>query len=515
MKITLKSAEIAIETELDTNEQGMGGFMTISVLLGVLLACGLFIGLPTALTNGILTLFSANHVTWLRSLIEGISRLIILICYFWAIAAMKEIKRVFMYHGAEHKTIACYENGMELTVENVRKNSRYHDRCGTSFIVFVVVLSIVVTFLFDALCYGVGFEQIALWYVRVPIKIGMLPLIAGLSYEMLMLLANSNFILLRPLKWFGKQFQKLSTKEPDDDMIEVAICAFEKVLQMDADETIPEEKFPDPISLKEFKKQIEPLMNYNTMERCDLDWILCAVLGVQRNQLKDDLQVPFGWQVKAENFVRRCANGEPLQYVLNSADFYGRTFYVDEKVLIPRMETELVCEQAIKLTKNDSKVLDLCCGSGVIGVTIKAEVPSATVVCADIDKDALVRTKFNAKRNKVKVATVCSDMFEKIDGTFDVIVCNPPYVSAEEMETLDEKVKNFEPHKALLGGDDGLKYYRTLALYAKSHLTQKGTLVLEIGYNQGEAVSTLMQTAFDNVKVLKDYSNNDRIVICN
>lgn len=513
MSITMKSAEIAIESEIDTKDNGYGGLFLISALLGVALAVGLFIWLPTTLVGLILDWSSLTELHWLRSLLEGIMKLLILIGYFAGISCMKDIKRVFMYHGAEHKTIACFESGMPLTVENVKKCSRYHDRCGTSFVVFVVLLSIVVSFVIDAISYASGFDAISLWYVRVPIKIGSLPIVAGLSYEMLMLLAKTDFILLRPLKWFGKQFQKLTTKEPDDSMMEVAICAFDKVLLMDADESIAEENFPAPVELKEFKKHVIPLMDYSNMEKCDLDWILCAVLRVKRSELRDDLKIPFGWQVKVEKYVKRCANGEPLQYVLNDACFYKRTYYVDQSVLIPRQETELVCEEAMKYINADSKVLDLCCGSGVIGVTIQAE-KGANVVCADISKDALKITKYNAKNAKAKVKTVCSDMFEKISGTFDVIVCNPPYVTKSEMADLPLKVQLYEPHSALYGGEDGLDYYRTLSYYAKRHLKPSGVLVMEIGYLQGDSVTKIMEVAFDHVTVLKDYGGCDRIVVC-
>ena len=513
MKITMKSAEIALEDEVQTEDQGMGGFMTLAVVLGVVLAVALFTVLPTLLTNLFLTLTGWQDIQWLRSLCEGILKVVILIGYMLGISFMGEINRVFMYHGAEHKTIACYEAELPLTVENVKKCSRFHDRCGTSFLVFVVLLSIIVSVGIDAICYAVGFEQIAVWYVRLPIKLASIPILAGLSYEMIMLLSCTNFILFRPLKWLGKQFQRITTREPDDSMMEVAICAFNKVLEMDADLTIPEEHFPEPILLHQFKKQLEPLMDYNNMERCDLDWILSAVLGVERSKLKDDMKIPFGWQVRVESYVRRCAKGEPLQHVLGNTDFYGKVFCVTKDTLIPRFETELVCEQVIKHTNEKSKVLDLCCGTGCIGITVKL-FTNANVVCADVSKPALKVAKFNAKKNKADVSFVCSDMFEKIKGKFDVVVCNPPYIATDVIETLDAKIKDYEPKLALDGGKDGLDFYRILAHNIKDHLTEKGVLILEIGFDQGEAVKQLFQPLFQSVEVKKDYSQKDRIVIC-
>ncbi len=137
-KIISKSAEIMVEDEIDTsNGKGMGFLMGFSTVLGIVLALGLFILLPTGITSGIFALCNLDTKNidwvWLKSLLEGVLKMAILVLYMWGISRMKEIKRLFMYHGAEHKTISCYENELPLTIENVQKCSRYHDRCGTSF----------------------------------------------------------------------------------------------------------------------------------------------------------------------------------------------------------------------------------------------------------------------------------------------------------------------------------------------------------------------------------------------
>ncbi|MEG2158498.1 MAG: DUF1385 domain-containing protein, partial [Clostridia bacterium] len=396
-KITMKSAEIFAEGDVDTSEDGKGfqAVMAFSLLLGLGLAIFLFVFLPTTITDLILKWTQGTEIVWLRSLVEGLLKLAILILYMSSITLMKDIKRLFMYHGAEHKTIACYENELPLTVENVRKCSRYHDRCGTSFIVFVVVISIALTIVLDIVFNAIGFVAYKELWVRILFKIVCLPLVAGISYEVLMLMAKSDFILFRPLKWFGKQFQRITTREPDDGMIEVAITSFNAVLEMDADQSKEAISFPSAIPLKDFREQVEPLLQYKTVESCDIDWILCALLGVKRSELKPDLPVPFCWQIRAKHLINRCAQGEPLQYVLGNTDFYGRLFSVNKDCLIPRFETELVCEQALKSARSNDKVLDLCCGSGAIGVTLflekQSEVPSVSVsvTCADISDKAL------------------------------------------------------------------------------------------------------------------------------
>lgn len=515
MKITMKSAEVMVEDEIDVSDGGMGGLMFFSALLGVCLAVGLFIVIPTYLTMGVFSLLglSETEFAWLKSLLEGVCKILVLVAYMGGISKMKEIRRVFMYHGAEHKTIACYEAEMPLTVENVQKCSRYHDRCGTSFLVFVVVLSVILMMALDVVCIACGFTAFIEkqnWWLRALLKIALLPVTAGFSYEMLMVLANSNFVLFRPLKWLGKQFQKLTTREPSDDMVEVAICSFNKVLQMDADQTIEEVHFPEPITLEEFRQKIEESGLTQFAGKAD-DWLTCAILHVKQEKLKPELKIPFGWVVRLEKMVERCQNGEPWQYVVGSAPFYGRTFAVDSNVLIPRQETELVCEQALKSIGEGDKVLDLCCGSGVLGITIALET-GAKVVLADICVHARTVARQNAKNLKAKTKVIYSDMFEEIKDKFDVIVCNPPYIATEVIQSLDSSVKDYEPKLALDGGKDGLDFYRELAEFAPAHLKEQGTLVLEIGYDQGAAVLELLKDNFV-AELKKDYGGNDRIVV--
>ena len=516
-KIIGKSAEIMAGEEIDaSNGKGMGVLMGFSTVIGVALAVCLFILLPTGITAGIFKLASLDvnslDWVWLKSLLEGVMKMVILILYMWCISRMKEIKRLFMYHGAEHKTIACYESEMPLTVENVQKCSRYHDRCGTSFIVFVVVLSIVLMMILDIICAACKFTLfIEKWWLRALLKLALLPLTAGISYEALMLMARSNFVLFRPFKWLGKQFQRLTTKEPDDGMVEVAITSFNAVLEMDADENTPEVKFPAPITLAEFTRQVKESGITEYAGKQDFDWLLCAILKIKREDLSKEIAVPFGWSIRLNKMKERLAAGEPWQYVVGSVEFYGRTFEVNKSVLIPRQETELVTEQLVKRLNKKSTVLDLCCGSGVIGITAALET-NATVTLADVSDEALKVAKANAKRNKAKVDFIKSDMFANLCGKCNAIICNPPYVESDVIPTLDDSVKNYEPHLALDGGKDGLNFYRILAEQAPKHLTKGGLLVLEIGYNQGEAVKGLLEEKFD-VEVMKDYGGNDRIVI--
>ncbi len=524
-KIIGKSAEVMVE-DVDTKGDGggMGWMMFFSTLLGIALALALFIVIPTYATKGIFALAQLDYENvesqwvWLKSLLEGVFKLLVLVVYMSVISCMKEIKRVFMYHGAEHKTIACYEAGLDLTVENVKKCSRYHDRCGTSFIVFVVVLSVLLMMAFDvifALC-PVSQTFTDLWekgWFRVLFKLALLPVTAGISYEMLMLLACSNFFLFVPLKWLGKQFQKLTTREPDESMCEVAIASFNAVLQMDADPTIPERHFPEPVGLEQFRKELaDKHPDLTACVKGDIDWLLCAILNIKREDLANPkVKIPFGWLIRLDKMSERIAAGEPWQYVVGATEFMDRTFKLDNNVLIPRMETELVCERMLKYVGKDTELLDMCCGSGILGITAACE-RDCNVTLADISDGALKIAKLNAKLNKAKVKTVQTDMFDKVSGKYDVIVCNPPYIESATIDSLDDSVRNYEPHIALDGGKDGLDFYRTLAKDAPTHLKAQGMMILEIGYDQGEAVRGLLADRFET-EVVNDYSDNNRIVI--
>jgi len=177
----------------------------------------LFMALPAFLAG----LFKPILSKWVITAIEGVVRIGIFLVYLILVSKMKEIKRVFGYHGAEHKTINCYESGAELTVENVRKCTRVHKRCGTSFLLIVMLVSLVFFF----------FIQTNTVYMRILSRIILLPVIAGLSYEIIRWAGISDNIIVRIVSWPGLKLQRITTKEPDDEMIEVAIASVNKVLE--------------------------------------------------------------------------------------------------------------------------------------------------------------------------------------------------------------------------------------------------------------------------------------------
>ena len=245
MKALMRSAELSDDGSMEEEEltgldkwisdhfeqdKAMGIIITLAAVLGVAFSIGLFILLPTALT-GLVGLVWKTMPLWVRSVIEGVLKVAIFMAYLYLCSRMKEIHRVFEYHGAEHKTIYCYENGLELTVENVRRQPRHHPRCGTSFLFVVIAVSIFLSIvIFTPL-------KIENTFLRMGLHLLMLPVIVGVTYEFNRYVGGHDGALCRLLRAPGMWMQNFTTFEPDDSMIEVGIEALKRVL--------PEEKGAD------------------------------------------------------------------------------------------------------------------------------------------------------------------------------------------------------------------------------------------------------------------------------
>lgn len=218
-------------------------------------------------------------------------------------------------------------------------------------------------------------------------------------------------------------------------------------------------------------------------------------------------------QKEYEIAVQKRAEHIPLQYIIGEQEFMGLRFKVNSNVLIPRQDTETLVEQVLKIVKPGMKVLDLCTGSGCVLISVLKNAPELTGMGSDISKTALLIAKENAKLHEVDAEWVRSDLFDNITETFDVIMANPPYIPTGEILSLMPEVRDFEPENALDGGADGLDFYRKIAGQVKDYLNPGGYVYMEIGYDQGEAVSELMRNAgFTEVEVIKDLARNDRVV---
>ena len=220
---------------------------------------------------------------------------------------------------------------------------------------------------------------------------------------------------------------------------------------------------------------------------------------------------------KAEEFFRlieRRSKRIPLSYVIGTRDFFGLTFKVNENVLIPEQETELLVEEVIKHSEGKS-VLDMCTGSGCIAISIALFGKPSKVAASDISEKALKVARENAKSLKAgEISFIQGDMFENVTDKFDIIVSNPPYIETGEIDELMPEVRDYIPRLALDGDIDGLKFYRIISKEAVKKLNKNGRIFYEIGYNQSRAVaSILLENGFTDVKIMKDYSGLDRIVM--
>ena len=231
MKVTTKSATLAgLDDKFEKWLENKFGdkladyLIYFSVAVSIILCIGIFMVLPTFLGGAVTNLLHGDAT--LRSVIEGVIKIIIFVGYMFLVSQMKDIKRVFMYHGAEHKTINCFESGEELTVENVRHNSRFHKRCGTSFLVIVMLVSIILFF----------FIRTDVLWLRVLSRIILVPAIAGISYEFIRYAGKHDNLLVNIISAPGIAMQIITTSEPDDSMIEVAIASLNAVLEEEPEE---------------------------------------------------------------------------------------------------------------------------------------------------------------------------------------------------------------------------------------------------------------------------------------
>lgn len=250
--------------------------------------------------------------------------------------------------------------------------------------------------------------------------------------------------------------------------------------------------------------------------RLDAEMLISNYFNIKRLDiyLKFDKPVSKKELFELRKIIQRRSEHEPVQYIIGHTEFYGRNFNLTPDVLIPRPDTEILCETVLKHEKDDISLVDIGTGSGIIPITLKCEKPEWEVFALDISEAALEVAKKNAYLNQASVTFFKKDIFSNInkDGKkFDVIVSNPPYISKDEFETVDIEVKKYEPSIALTDEGDGLAFYKRLAEIAPLILKPKGRIYLEIGYNQADAVDEIFKEKFNFKNITKDYAGKDRV----
>lgn len=253
--------------------------------------------------------------------------------------------------------------------------------------------------------------------------------------------------------------------------------------------------------------------------RREAEWAIADVLQIPRIQLYLDFDRPLnGEEVEMlRHVIARRGEGEPLAYIRGKCEFYGCILKVTRDVLIPRSETEILVDRVAKTLRevsvNGKRLLDLCTGSGCIGLALKKHFPELSVYLSDLSEKALLIAKENAGLNQLSVHFLHSDLFTALQGKkFHFIVCNPPYIAEQEHKALEKEV-HFEPPLALVGGSSGLEFYERLANELPSHLASQGAVWLEIGASQGASILSLFSNkCWKKRELLKDWAGHDRFI---
>ncbi len=529
-RVLMRSADVAIEDDetptkaeqwlKEKHKVDLSGFFNfISVLLGVVLALVIFILLPQFVTGFLPFKMDDKGLdgVWFN-LIEGGVRLAIFVVYILLISLIPSLRRVFMCHGAEHKTITCFEKGKELTVENVRGCSRVHDRCGTTFLFLVMIVSILVFSLVNFAAANWLYIQDGKFngLIRFGLKILMLPVVAGVSYEVLRFLSKTKNPLFFIFKIPGLLLQKLTTREPEDGMIECAIVAFKTVLAMDNDPTIPERIFATAGKMSALLKNTKKRFADNGIDEEDAEWIFALTLNIPKSAVATEEKIIKASEAKAIiKIADQRLTGRPLWYIIGDTDFCGYKIKVDERVLIPRPETEDLAMMVVAAAEEGNSILDLCTGSGAIAIAAYKELEKSNRKCkvtaVDISEDALNVARENAEANEADVLFIQSDLFSRIRGRFDIIVSNPPYIPSADIAGLQREVKDYEPKLALDGGADGLDFYRNIAANASKYLTRGGMVIMEVGEGEAaEVVKLFKGNAYS--MIVQDFNGVERYV---
>lgn len=290
------------------------------------------------------------------------------------------------------------------------------------------------------------------------------------------------------------------------------------------------------MTIKEIRKKIEKRLKNVGIEDFEYEtWMLLEwKLGIGRAEyfMDPDREIQDKEWMSLNEILRERERRIPLQYLMGSCEFMGYTFAVDERVLIPRQDTECLVELAVQKIRRTMQerakmqehplaaaqatcqVLDMCTGSGCIGISVKLLCPEAEVTLSDVSEGALDVAKKNAWSLGASVRTIESDLFENVQGTYDYILSNPPYIPSRVIEGLMPEVRQFEPRIALDGTEDGLYFYRAIAEDAVGYLRPGGWLIFEIGQEQGNALlSILKEQGFEDTEIKKDLAGLDRIAI--
>ena len=426
-----------------------------------------------------------------KNFMLGLFRVLFLYAVFFVLRFVSFFDNVYSFNGAESKA----KNSKEILI------GRIYPLNFLNFILNVFLFSVfmISLFLIDLHFVWQVLIAVALFLFAVPVV-----------YEFLSFASFGKWKFLRDLTLITNLLVVTSPKITQDEVVSVIekeIKNFDSFSKIDK----------DSIALSCVYAEMETkLKSSDKFEKSDEEWIVATVLGKNRAEIKLIRSVN---KKEYREIMRACdrrAKGEPLSSIFGFVDFFGLKLDVNKKVLSPRMETEILVDEALKKIKKIEKaqVLDLCTGSGAIAIAV-AKNSSAQVSAIDISKQALALAENNAKKNNVKIEFVLSDLFNglKKSKKYDIIISNPPYISSKDIEKLDIEVKKYDPRLALDGGEDGLDFYRKIISGAKARLNKNGYIFFEIGEGQRKQIEDMLLAAgFDDINVVQDYNKIERII---
>lgn len=499
------SSQIGNSSEefIESSGEKVGKNSTFKTILSYIFLIVICISLPIIISIP----FGEN----IRQLIQILVVLLEFTFYISLVKLISEFNVLFMYHGAEHKAVNAYENLNieDINIENIKKQSRFHKRCGGNFIVYFILLTILSVF--------VPINNLLL---KSLVMIGLSILNIGIAFEIVTLFSKFR----KPfdiLNYPATLIQLVTTKEPTDEMLKIAMYG-----------VLGSGREKNGITPQEFvKRYVEQNLKGKEYDTQDIYSILEYVTNIDRNRLilqKDNYLISLSQEIEADRLLNKYYDEKyPLQYLTHKQYFYNEIYYVDENVLIPRADSEILVEKAIEYINNEDmkNVIDLCTGSGALGISISKNTNIEKMTLIDISLGAIKVAKRNIQKNGVsdKVTVQISDLLnEKIseikddsEKRVDMIVSNPPYIKTSVINTLQEEVQK-EPHLALDGGKNGLDFYLRIIKEAKEVLRPNGILIFEIGYDQLSDLKDIIKEneEYNLLESVKDYGGNDRVVVC-
>ncbi|MDF2865963.1 MAG: protein-(glutamine-N5) methyltransferase, release factor-specific [Clostridia bacterium] len=447
-----------------------------------------------------------------RYIIQITVKLLMFAIYVTTIKKISYLNELFEYHGAEHTAVNYYEDNvkevnniksiLDINLDKVASYSRFHRRCGSNYIMHLLFLSLLTTAILPS-------TDIV---TKIIIEIFTFPVLMGLAYETLnlstLLPKKFNFILV-PFMYV----QNITTKKPSKDKLLIGVTSLLEITTKH-------------ITVEGYIKQyINKYLKKFEVNQNDILRIVSYALNIDKNNLfvnLDNIHIGIPEQIKIKKLLDRYyIDYEPLQYILGIQSFYNEEYIVNHDVLIPRADSEILVETAIKYIKqNNFKTgIDMCTGSGAIGISIAKNSDIDNMLLVDISDRALIVTNKNIVKNNVvnKCSSIKSDLFKTLpeDIKYDIIVTNPPYIKAEELMNLSNYVKK-EPMIALNGGKSGLDIYERIFKEVQDILINNGYIILEIGYDQKQDIINLISNYpnYEYIECIQDLGLKDRVIVC-